>query len=171
MTSRLELIAAQQSSIAKKVLDVVPLQQAWSVRQILSELARLGLRYELKAVTGCLSSLKDSGLVKEPKIGTFIRTPLGARESAHNEKPPVSHEPQPPPGIVKESSSAMDAKVKDPLGRLLAATNALRDAAKQLNAVANEAEDAALALQQEVEAANADNNKLHKLRDILKSLT
>lgn len=76
-----------QSAIAKKVFEAVPIQSPQSITWITSALKRAGGTSDLKVVGGCLSTLKESGLVREPKAGTFQRDPVpGSRED-----PKVTH--------------------------------------------------------------------------------
>lgn len=62
------------SGVARKVLDAVPISEAWTVHAIAGEMRRAtGSSYEHRLVVGCLESLKSSGLVREYSRGKFIR--------------------------------------------------------------------------------------------------
>lgn len=61
------------SGIARKVLEVVPRQDAWTVHQICSEMGRLGSRPDKHIVSGCLGSLTNDGLIKGLPDGRFVR--------------------------------------------------------------------------------------------------
>lgn len=63
-----------QSPLALTVYAAIPVSEAWSRAMIAGELDRGGHTASMKAIEGCLYSLVDDGLAKEPKKGFFIRT-------------------------------------------------------------------------------------------------
>lgn len=76
-----------QSAIARKVLSVVPLAEAWSREQIRAEIRRQsGAGIENRTVDGCLHNLEEAGLVRQVKTHHYQATP-------HREKPVKANEP------------------------------------------------------------------------------
>lgn len=75
-----------QSAIARKVLSVVPLAEAWSREQIRAEIRRQsGAGIENRTVDGCLHNLEEAGLVRQVKTHHYQATP-------HREKPVKANE-------------------------------------------------------------------------------
>ena len=152
-SQRLRHIENNLPMIAKKVLDAVPIQQAWSITQIKSELSRVGLTYSSKAVSGCLNSLTDSGLVKEPKTGVFTRV---SKEKA---KPVLK-------AVAPNSEPAESA----PAERVSAATKLMQLGA-EMRALADRLDDAVLELEAERESQQAELASIQQLKTLLKTLT
>ena len=71
--ARLDRIIKEQTIIAQRVLNCVPKSEPWTKRKIHIEAARQGIQQGIKVVDGCLKSLCDSGLIKEPKPGSFVQ--------------------------------------------------------------------------------------------------
>lgn len=68
-----ELLSGQ-SMIAKKIFEVVPIQEAWPANQIhgaLQQVTRSTIDYTI--LKGCLNTLKAAGLVREARSGCFQR--------------------------------------------------------------------------------------------------
>ena len=66
-----ELLNAQ-SAIAKKVFEVVPMQEAWTSQSIagaLQQQTRSSIQF--RTLQGCLNTLKEAGLISEPRTGFF----------------------------------------------------------------------------------------------------
>ena len=152
-SQRLRHIENNLPMIAKKVLDAVPIQQAWSITQIKSELSRVGLTYSSKAVSGCLNSLTDSGLVKEPKTGVFTR---------------VSKEKAKP--VLKAVAPNSEPAELAPAERVSAATKLMQLGA-EMRALADRLDDAVLELEAERESQQAELASIQQLKTLLKTLT
>lgn len=75
-----------QTRIAQKVYDAIPMNEAWTSRQICSELYRLHqTAHDLHIVEGCLRDLREQKLIREPYRGQYqriARTHLAIAESA-----------------------------------------------------------------------------------------
>lgn len=87
--SRLRLLERGQTSIAKKVLSCIPLQQVWSHHQILDEIARSGSRMDVRIFDGCIAALLDAGLIKEPQRRNYQRVGPSEPELEEEEDKPV----------------------------------------------------------------------------------
>lgn len=144
-----------QSSIAKKVFQFIPIQEAWTHQQIASEMVRVtGAHTDHRILQGCINSLKDSGLVRELQRGRFQRAEVKPKE-----EPPKKEE-------------AVIAKPKtenkpEPNGTI----EILSGIATKLKSLAGELEDAALQIAED-QAGNAESaKKLEQLQALLRGLT
>jgi len=127
--SRLRFLERGQTSIAKKVLSCIPLQQVWSHHQILDEIARSGSRMDVRIFDGCIAALLDAGLIKEPQRRNYQRVGPSQPEQQEEEEAPVAT-PAPQLGPIPNA----DPLVR--LGRL----------AEKLRGLADEIDDAALSI-------------------------
>lgn len=158
--AKLKAIEDSQTGIAKKVLSVVPIADQWRVRDIVMEIARCGSSPDPKIVEGCLHHLCDSGLVKQPKAGYFQRVaPKDEPEEKAAVRPLRSVATMPTP-----------TKADDPLADLARTSADLRRLAKSMESVADAIDESALAMQERVERAVADNGKLRQLQQLLKDI-
>lgn len=153
-----------QSSIAQKVLSVVPFREEWDSRQIRAELFRqTHSAPDLRVVEGCLRKLVDAGLVKELPRQLYQRS-IPPKPPA----PPAPAPPRPQSKAVQErpvpTSSEIDEQAFDRLAR---AGASLRDLAAQLAKVANEFEEAALAAQQQIQDERKKSQRFHQLKRLL----
>lgn len=151
---------------AKKVYDSVPLAEAWAVTQIHNEIARQGHNLVRTLVEGCLQSLKDDGLVKEPKRGFFVKTPI--KEKTYE-----------PPTLMEFADTSIKApklsvvKAKEPpmvLTSLSPFIEKFRDLAKEANALADQLEEAVLKLDDDVKQNSEAATKLAQLQSLLKGI-
>lgn len=143
------------NGIARKVLDAVPTQAPWTKAQIHDELRRLGTSCDRSHLDGCLDNLRGRGLIKEPTRGSFIRI-VGKTTTSQPEEDTLRT--QAPPARLP--ASAAPAK-KDPLARLAAASQLLRQAADEIDA-------AALDAAEQVQTAAKDTEKFRQLQALLK---
>ncbi|MGW8466529.1 hypothetical protein [Pseudomonas sp. CLCA07] len=68
---------AGQSSLARKVFQVVPIQESWSAHDIFNSLmAAEATGAQFPAIRRGLGELKESGLIREPVNGHFQRTAI-----------------------------------------------------------------------------------------------
>lgn len=160
--TRYDAIVDSQSAIARKVLSVVPIQERWNAKQIAAELHRqTHASVERRVVDCCLRMLVDAGLVREHPRDSYIR------EMPKDDQPkfrlvkddPTDHEPM----TITQTKTAPQPEKPNPLDRIASATKRLRDALSEL-------EDAALEATQAIEAANAQAQQLHQLKQLLKGI-
>lgn len=81
---------ASQSAIARKVLSVVPIAEAWTRQQIHTELHRAtSATIDGRTIDGCLRSLEECGLAKQPSPGRYqaIRPHEKAQKGQEADKP------------------------------------------------------------------------------------
>lgn len=109
--ARLRMIESNQTSIAKKVLSCVPIQEVWTRHQILTEINRSGSRIDPRIFDGCLDSLVDAGLIKEPSRGSFQRIHIPEEEPKEVPVQPKAITPAPPIDVfTKLSTLAIDLR-------------------------------------------------------------
>lgn len=159
------LRAAEQSlnGMARKVLDVVPRDESWPVGRICNELARKGSNPDVRVVTGCLSTLRDDGLVREPQPKHFIR---------------VMTKPKPKPELAvmpsvektKEENKVRAEETPDPLESLTLLARSARETARQLVDMAADIEGIADKVDKEVQRIREDTGKLRQLKALLKDI-
>jgi hypothetical protein len=61
------------TTISRKIFEFVPINEPKTASQIVTAMRNTSTRPDLKTATGCLNSLKDAGLVKEPERGLFVQ--------------------------------------------------------------------------------------------------
>lgn len=158
-------LLAGQSSLARKVFEVVPIQEAWPLGVIISTLHASGTSSAgYRAVQACIGELKEHGLVREPKSGNYQRDAI-----LKTEKEPV---------VAKESKSIVvgirpqvpaDAPTLDTLAQLATeVTEFAEEVSNRLLDLATRIEAAALQVETERTANAGAANKLKRLQEALK---
>lgn len=146
-----------QTSVARKIYDVVPAAEPWPVGQICGELKRTGSTYNHAVVTACLLALCDHGLVK--KIGEkYQRVPVQAPAT------------MPPPEIVRLPTVKQNEDTARGADRVGLMTARIRTIARQLGEVADEIDSAAVELLDDMQSTTEQTKRLQQLRDLLKEL-
>ncbi|MFM0210431.1 hypothetical protein PQQ96_23800 [Paraburkholderia sediminicola] len=149
-----------QSAIAKKVLEMVPIQEAWSRNEIASNLRRVTKSSpDVAVLDGCLVRLKDAGLIRERQTGLYQRVEIREREVLH-----VATE------ISVEHIEVVSAPAKSPIDILSALSERVRTVATSMLVLASDIETAALTIEQANAESNANVDKLRQLQALLKSL-
>jgi len=64
------------NSTAQKAYNATPISEAWTVGQIMGELARTGHNTHVKGVHGSLRHLSEIGLVKEVRPNMYQQVPI-----------------------------------------------------------------------------------------------
>ena len=165
--SKLDETYRSLNGVAKKVLDVVPIQEQWPITKIISEIARLGSRPDHKVVRGCLKSLADQGLIKRcgPQgAETFIKV-VGSQESAKKVDIRVPDESK--SQIIE---MPMKADNKDTLGKLAALSADARLISDRLLSLARSIDDLAIEVEERIQSATQGSEKLRQLQDLLRSI-
>jgi len=168
--SKFESIERGLTVQARKVYDVVPQAESWDVSQIMSELHRRDIpMHDLNVVRGCIASLVDCGLVKEPKRGSFmkvcVRPPKAIKEFASLPHALAIAKSQQESEPVQQPQ----AKPEDPIERIGNLTKRVRALQAELISIANEIEDAGIALAEREQQAAADAKKFRELRSLFSS--
>lgn len=154
------------NGVARKVLDVVPIEEAWQISQIMAELRRTGHQNDIRVVTGCLSSLRDQGLIKEPQRGSFVRVVPRTRLAAVP-SPAEANTVEPP---MAEPSKTAPTKSIDPLDRLASMAKTLSGLSNQLKALGQEMEVVALEVEERAQQNATENAKLRQLKELLREI-
>lgn len=168
--AKYQQLVAGQSSIAQKVLTVVPFVEEWDSRQIRSELLRVTLSApDLRVVEGCLRMLVDAGLVKRLAREMFRRTPVPAKPSAIEKEKVELHleESMPAPLPSSETTQKQPESVFD---RMAALAADLRNAGAMFTRAAILVEDIALQVQQQLDEERNKAGKFRQLGSLLKEL-
>ncbi len=156
--ARLKELESAVTAAAKKVLECVPIGEAWSITQICAEMARQGKAVDRRHIDGCLASLKKNGLVREPVPSAWIRV------TAKPHLTPVDA------SILARADAVPAPAPIDPLERLANLAVRLRDLSAQAVDLAGEIESAALDVEARIERAGEDGKKLKQLQALLKGL-
>lgn len=150
------------SAVATKVYHAVPINEQWSSEQIHSELIRQGHSHSKKITQGCLSSLKDAGLIREPSQGAFTKDPLQAKE-----RNAPKHEKQ---KGVEVATATVAPPTQCPIDRLTALATHVRDIQKMVAKVADDIEAVAFEIIERDQDTDAEMSKLKQLKQLLKDI-
>lgn len=159
--SRQRELLAGVAANARKVFDVVPIEDAWGLDQLLAEVRRLGSGMDSNVLKGCLASLIERALVCEVSPRRYQRAPIRTKSAAAE---PASVTASPVPAV----SMAPNAP---PLDRLAAIASKLKDLAAGVTALALAIEDAALDIEADQNARDGDAEKARRLRELLKEFS
>jgi hypothetical protein len=78
--ARIRALESGLNGAARKVLEAIPIAEAWNAAQIAAEIARVATPMERRIVDGCLKHIVESGLARAVKPGVFQR--IAAKEEA-----------------------------------------------------------------------------------------
>lgn len=178
------------SDQAKKVYSAVPITEAWTSAQIMTELGRLNKTTEQRVVLGCLASLKELGLVKEPSIGLWIRTEVRTKQ-IHSilpykikdiEPEEVIEATQPVETIMKPKKETIVPPINTqpvaqkadpnttPLERIGGLSQQVLTIIQSLHQLAADIEATAIEVEEQMEKINKDSAMLKQFQQILKGL-
>jgi hypothetical protein len=139
--------------VAKKIFEVVPIQEAWPANQIqgaLQQVTRSTMDFTI--LKGCLNTLKAAGLVREPRAGHFQRMqPKDPPTPIRKDMTEIHHidEYRKPPGVVE----------------------ILNELAGRARTLAADLDAAAAMIAEEAEKNAADLHKLAQLQAAFRSLS
>jgi hypothetical protein len=168
--AKMERIEKSVSGIARKVLDAVPVSEPWPASKIIGEMVRMtSSSPDFKIVMGCLSTLADQGLVREPKKGEFQRVKPRPALSAVSTPDGLAEEPTEPTEPTKLADDLPLAPA-EPMDRLASLAGTLRELSAKVTAMAKEVEDVALSVEERIQRIHADTEKLRQLQSLLKSI-
>ncbi|MDR5802344.1 hypothetical protein [Caballeronia sp. LZ001] len=158
--ARFQAALSGQSAIAKKVLEMVPKQDAWSRNEIAMHLRRVTKSSpDVAVLDGCLLRLQEAGLVREKFKGRFQRVEVREKESMVTVA-----------AKQIESSSAGSVPSHSVLDILSALSGRARKLAGDLTELASDVETAALTIEQRQAQDSADLAKLRQFQALFKSL-
>jgi hypothetical protein len=154
-TARHQVLLHEQSSVAQKVFEAVPMQEVWSSQQIHGALQRTTRStMDFKILQGCLNTLKEAGLVHEPKTGCFERV--------------KQREPVVQSNVVPAKVSPINANPIN--GSRSAAAEVLYELSNRARNLSLDLAAAASMIDDEIEENAESAQKLSQLQSILKGL-
>lgn len=158
-TKRVEELLRSQTSIARKVYEVLPnAPDSITAQGVVGKLRDSGVQLAFSAAQGILGDLASDRLA-QGSDGRFCRTQVVAREQKVFVPP---RESAPPP-----AESAPPPAEPAPLDCFAGIANRLRGVGRELTLLADEIETAALATEQARESAAQDGARLRQLRQLL----
>lgn len=163
--SKRDIALQGMTTLARKVYEAVPIEEAWSSASIGAEMSRIGGTVpSLSVLEGCLKALIEGDLVRRIGRSKYQRAPVRVRVETQSETPEPTIEPEetpvPKPKTAEESAT-------DHLGQLAAQA---RGMAQELLNLADRIDAAALDVVQAIEAARKGDEKLRALRELLKEI-
>lgn len=166
--SRFEAVHRGLTAQAKKVYDSIPCRDGWNPSQVMQDLRRRNISMsDMHVVMGCINSLIGAGLIAEPERGLFMRTPI--REK------PTEKQIQQPELIETPKENMMPAPAAKPTRSPVAILSVIASRAKAasdtMRKLADDIETAALEIEENIAAGDADTAKLKQLQQLLKSLS
>jgi hypothetical protein len=158
--AKLRSIEAGQTSIARKVLAAVPIQEHWTAHQIMGELKRQGKQIGgITAVESCLRQLHDAGLIRHDPSGWWRTQPHVSSTFDDG----LSVKGYGAMSGSEETITFAPEPVTDPFTRIVNLTG-------QVRGLLDEIEECSLEMAKKVEAAEAKSEDLRKLRELLSKI-
>lgn len=160
-----------QSSIARKVLEAVPKQEAWEPHMINGALKLMTRStVDIKVLIACLHSLRRAGIIKESPANHFQRVHVNSDTTTNTNTAKVKEEKTMPPASAP-ASAPKKTTVLDEMARLADDVRTLgRDLTAKIKDIERRIEELALAADAEREEAARGNEKLQQLQALLRSL-
>lgn len=153
------------NGIAKKVYDTIPIQASWRLHEIMKELSRSGSTPDIKVVQGCLSMIKEKGLIKETQTGYFQRLPIRSVE-----KPSGSVRELFKDILEEKDMKPLVKKPQEPLDKIAAIGRQLREFSVSAKQIADEIDTVAIEVEERIQKTQKENESLLQLKQLLKSI-
>jgi hypothetical protein len=169
--SRQRQLLEGQSSVARKVFEGVPIQEAWAENEILKAMRTSGVTIAAHTIRACLLDMKDVGLIKEPRQGQFQRAPVQPylRQSEAVAPKPVENNPIPASEPVMQTPTAKTPTPLDLLGTVATELVLLSsEFSERMKALADRVEDVALSVAAQRESDAAIIAQATQLKELLK---
>lgn len=147
---------------ARKVLESVPVMESWTLHKVVSDLHRRGVAIDYRVVQGCVAALKDAGLVKEVAGGEWQKVIPRQQPIKAEPLPQIIPDLKPEPVPMSKPQTHQDTKKHE------APATRLGSLAAKLRALADELDDAALTIDEQIEGMQADSRRLKQLQELLK---
>lgn len=187
-------LLAQQTTIARKVYQAIPIEEAWSHIEIYREFVRIhGTSVEVRTVGGCVNSLIASGLVRQVQRDRYRREPVKEAQApkvriAHanrhanpaiskdeldvtvvpSNETPVNEESKKTITMAKKDVAVtVKTTKKDPLERLLNLSEQLANLTETSRKIAEEIGELTLELTEERELITKEKEQVQQLRALL----
>ena len=146
-----------QSSIAQKIYQFVPINEAWTAAEIAQSLSRTTSSHvDVRVLMGCLEKLVDVGLIRELSGKRFQRMSISTKEPKQVSET-TNHQPAPQPKaqVPEVPVSAIDM---------------LAGIAQKMRGMASDIENAALYIEESKSKSDEDVQKLRQLQALLKGI-
>jgi len=146
--------------------------ETFDASDVVREMKRFGFPGDRRHVLGCLDSLKNAGLVTEPREGFFRKIEIRVFDSCKSENLKLEEHPQLSKKeiIMPQKEIKTDRQEENPIdkiGLLVASAQKIRGSLKTL---CDEIESVAIEVEQMFEAKSKDAQKLKQLQSLLKGL-
>lgn len=168
--SRQRQLLEGHGSVARKVFDGVPIQEAWPEKEIVRSMRTNNITIAAHTVRACLLDMKDAGLIKEPSKGLFQRVPvqpyLRLTEKAVTESTPTP--------IIEATMQTTTAKKAEqtPLDMISTISTELTlmatEYGERMRAMSLRLEEIALKVEEQREEDAKIIAKANQLKDLLK---
>lgn len=143
------------------VFQVIPLQEHFTVNQIVSELARTGKNYSFNSIIGYLKTLTERKLIKETKDG-YIRTVKQSEPKLN-----LIQGSQ----LVPVTNNSNENTEKAVMTTKTAPLELLAELSQKARELADSLDNAALEIEQQFQASEAQSAKLKQLQALLKDIS
>jgi len=167
-SERLVMIVSNLSTRMRKVYEVVPLAEPWTVAQISAELRRKGISRAYNELEACIRQLADLKIVEPCPNNTFIKARVKEKEDMPTLSLPkttmvtvVGPEPQKEEPMNKRET---------PVEKISALSQRIDGIIQSLRTLASDMETAALEIEETISKRDQDTQKLRQLQTLLKSL-
>lgn len=160
--SRKQQILAGQSTTARKVFDMVPIQEAWREGEITASLRTAGVTVaSVHVIRACLNQLKEAGLIREVAQGQFQRSspkqPIAQ---------PIASEPTMSQVVNKPKLTPLDQ-----LGAVAAELTIMAvEFENRIKGLAHKIEEIGLSVEEQRETESASMIKAQKIQALLKEV-
>ncbi len=158
---------------ARKVYAACPAHESWAAIRIHQELLRIGEGggRDVRVTMGCLQSLKESGLLNEPRRGEFIRVDVRHTQKADPEPLTVSvQQPKVIPMPVTMNPPPKAPHKPSPMELLAALASRSKELGKMAASLEADIEHAAITIEDYIANEAANSAKLKQLQELLKNL-
>lgn len=174
--SRQRQLLEGQSSVARKVFEGVPIQEAWAENEILKAMRTAGVTIASHTVRACLLDMKDVGLIKEPSKGQFQRVPVQpylrmSDETAERLKQKFNPTPAEEPAMQTTTAKAPAPTPLDMLSTIATELTLMAtEYGERMRAMSLRLEEVALKIEEQREVDAASMEKANKLQALLKEV-
>lgn len=161
---KLDEVLRGLNGVAKKVLDVCPKSEGWTVSQICSEMRRLGSNPDMRIVEGCLKNLVDQGLVKQQgprEYRQYMRVTAKAQTTESKNVAQLS---------IVETKKTEPVNVENAMEYLAGLAADARAISERILSLARLIDDAAIKVGEKAQGSAEEIEKLRQLQALLKSL-
>lgn len=153
----------KQTIVAKRIFELIPIQEPVSKNSIVAECRRQGHTADKRIVEGVLDSLVGDGLVKEPRLGEFVRAPVSkpvivpTLKEHHKEEAPVT-----------KAVSITKNKTLEPTEELLRLAEIAEGLSNEVQALAEKINEASLSLEEKMASDQKELELFRQFKAMMK---